>query len=186
MRIQIGQRPAHDFSNPIGLLGDCHRRIEQFLAVLQLIATRSTDGVLVPEHRRELESALTYFSTAAPRHTADEESSVFPRLRASGDPAASAAIALLDRLEHDHAEADGLHGAVDAIGRRWLATGSLPPDDLAQLRRSLERLDAIYREHIAVEDRELFPAAARLLSEEELRAVGLEMAERRAIRTFTP
>jgi hypothetical protein len=33
MAIQIGQRPDHDFHEPLGLLSDCHRRIEHFLRV---------------------------------------------------------------------------------------------------------------------------------------------------------
>ena len=44
---------------------------------------------------------------------------------------------------------------------------------------TLSTLQAIYKDHIGIEDRELFPAAARLLSSSELMAVGLEMAARR-------
>jgi hypothetical protein len=37
MPIQIGTK-AHDFSEPTGLLSDCHRRIEMFLGSLQRVA----------------------------------------------------------------------------------------------------------------------------------------------------
>ena len=33
MPIQIGQGADHSFDEPLGLLSDCHRRIEQFLGV---------------------------------------------------------------------------------------------------------------------------------------------------------
>ena len=34
MPLQIGQPLDHDFDEPLGLLTDCHRRIEYFLDVL--------------------------------------------------------------------------------------------------------------------------------------------------------
>lgn len=36
---QIGQRVDHDFDEPLGLLSDCHRRIEHFLRALVTVAT---------------------------------------------------------------------------------------------------------------------------------------------------
>ena len=51
---------------------------------------------------------------------------------------------------------------------------------VAALQSNLERLQALYAAHIAVEDRELFPAAARVLSAEQIQGVGREMAARRA------
>ena len=83
MLLKIGQRPDHGFDEPLGLLSDCHRRIEHFLAVLLTIADQANGQELSADQRRQLEGALTYFSTAAPRHTADEEDSLFPRLEAS-------------------------------------------------------------------------------------------------------
>jgi hypothetical protein len=51
-----------------------------------------------------LNAALTYFRNAAPKHTSDEEESLFPRLRAS-----EAAIECLERLESDHQTASWDH-----------------------------------------------------------------------------
>jgi len=78
MPVQIGA-PAHNFSDPTGLLSDCHRRIEMFLRVLEGVAL-VIDRPLTGESRSALESALRYFREAAPKHTADEEESLFPRL----------------------------------------------------------------------------------------------------------
>lgn len=92
MPIRIGQRPDHGFNEPLGLLSDCHRRIEHSLQVL-LAVTEQVDGQpLFAAHRSDLEGALAYFGTAAPRHTADEEESLFPRLRTAPDPAAREAL----------------------------------------------------------------------------------------------
>ena len=105
MPIQIGQPPGHDFDEPLGLLSDCHRRIEHFLHVLAVVDAEAAGGPLTLTHRSALEASLRYFAIAAPKHTADEEESLFPRLRGSSDPAAVAAMTLVDRLEHDHDEA---------------------------------------------------------------------------------
>jgi hemerythrin-like domain-containing protein len=179
MPLQIGQRPDHGFAEPLGLLSDCHRRIEYFLRVLWAIDRDAAGGSLAAGPRAELEAALTYFATVAPKHTADEEESLFPRLRAAGDPAAVHALHLLDRLERDHRETDRHHAAVDELGRRWLAADHLHQADVSALRAHLAALHAIYTEHIGVEDRDLFPAAARLLSNGQLIEVGHEMAARR-------
>jgi hemerythrin-like domain-containing protein len=185
MLVMLGQQPDHGFDSPLGLLSDCHRRIERFLSVLSTIAAVRRGAALDDADRRALEGALRYFDTAAPRHSADEEESLFPRLRATEDAAAQAACATLDRLEADHRIADEHHAAVHAAGGRWLADGTLAQDEVERLLGHIAALERLYREHIAVEDRELFPAAGRLLSPADLEAVGREMAARRGI-PFTP
>lgn len=185
MLVILGQQADHGFDAPLGLLSDCHRRIERFLRALSTIASVRRGAALAANDRQAFETALRYFETAAPRHSADEEESLFPRLRATGDAAAQAACATLDRLEADHRIAEQHHAAVDALGRRWLAEGTLPAAEVERLVEHLAALERLYGEHIAVEDRELFPAAGRLLSPAELEAVGREMAARRGV-PFTP
>ena len=182
MPIQIGQRPGHGFDEPLGLLSDCHRRIEHFLRVLHAVTAEAQGGRLTAPNRAALEGALEYFAVAAPKHTADEEASLFPRLRGTGDPAATEALALIERLQRDHEEADAHHAAVDVLVRRWLEDGALASARTAELQERLARMRLLYERHIRLEDEELFPAAARLLDPEQLRAVGREMAERRNLR----
>jgi iron-sulfur cluster repair protein YtfE (RIC family) len=97
MPIQIGAK-AHNFSDPTGLLSDCHKRIEMFLASLEAVAV-VIDRAASDETRRGLETALQYFSQAAPKHTKDEEDSLFPRLRQKQSPEVQSAFLQLDRLE---------------------------------------------------------------------------------------
>ena len=182
MLIKIGQRPEHGFDEPLGLLSDCHRRIEHFLRVLVALADQVGGGTLDASQRSQLQSALTYFSVAAPKHTADEEESLFPRLEAHEGAEAKAALDLVRRLERDHDEADARHRAVDLLGRRWLDNGRLDEADVHLLRNHFQRLRTLYEAHIAVEDGELFPAAARLLSASDIESIGREMAGRRAAR----
>ena len=80
MPIVIGAKRESDFSDPIGMLGDCHRRIERFLNALLTVATSAKGGPLTNEQQTALATSLRYFREAAPKHTADEEESLFPRL----------------------------------------------------------------------------------------------------------
>lgn len=179
MPVQIGAKPQASFDQPVELLMDCHRRIERFLAILLRVVDDVRGGALGAEHREALDTALNYFHAAAPRHTEDEERSLFPRMRGSDDAAVRAALAKLDALEADHRAAEVAHARVETLGRRWLADNRLPDPDVAELRRLLTDLSDTYRRHIRVEDEEVFPLAARTLSADQLTAVGREMEHRR-------
>jgi hemerythrin-like domain-containing protein len=163
-----------------------HRRIEHFLQVLVSLDLNASGRPLRLDERSALQTSLTYFETAVPRHTADEEDSLFPRLRASGDPDAHRALAVVERLEQDHRTADAHHSAVNALCRRWLEQGQLEADDAAALREHLTALQALYDAHIAVEDGDLFPAAGRALDRQALEEIGREMAARRGVPYRSP
>jgi hemerythrin-like domain-containing protein len=182
MPLKIGQRPDHGFDEPLCLLSDCHRRIEHFLRVLVVATKRLGEGPVGDAERRQLESAVAYFATAALRHTADEEESLFPRMAASHDPDATAVLTQIKQLESDHEDANTHHAAVDGLVRRWLADGVLAEPLVRELKQHLAALTALYANHIAVEDQEVFPTAARILSVPDIGAIGREMAARRLIR----
>lgn len=179
MPVQIGATP-HSFSNPTGLLSDCHRRIEVFLgtleAVAQVINHRLAEDVAGP-----LRSALRYFREAAPNHTADEEESLFPRLRQAHHPDVQTALDQLQSLEKDHQWAAPLHAEVERLGQKYLAKGRLSSVDVETFRSAVRDLASMYRRHIDVEDRFVFPLAARLLSLTDQASIGEEMAARRKV-----
>lgn len=177
MPVQIGAR-SHSFSDPTGLLSDCHRRIEMFLGTLERVAS-IIDRPLTDDTRPALESALRYFREAAPKHTADEEESLFPRLRRMHLPDLEAALSKLAPLEHDHLLAASLHAQVEKLGQRYLATGSLQSSDTAAFRKAVASLVSLYKQHINIEDNLVFPLAARLLIPADKAAIASEMADRR-------
>ena len=183
MPVQIGAE-THNFTDPTGLLTDCHRRIEMFLGALERVAA-VIDRPLAESTARALESALRYFSQAAPKHTADEEESLFPRLRQMRDPEIVAAFARMERLEEEHRSAAPLHDAVERIGRQYLSNGSLGDAQVTEFRNSVASLLTLYKQHISIEDTLIFPLASRLLSESEKDAVANEMARRRKVRLIT-
>lgn len=181
MPVQLGSRPEHGFDQPLGLLSDCHRRIERFLEMLQKVAAQGAASALNDEQRRAVDTALEYFRTAAPRHTADEEESLFPMLRAIGSADSSAALQIVESLEQDHAAANLAHAEVDRLFGVWIGQGGLDESQSKKLSLLLRELREMYRQHIAVEDNDLFPLAARVLRPEQLKELGKQMAQRRGL-----
>ena len=46
MLLRVGSAPDHGFDEPLGLLSDCHRRIEHFLSHLIALARKNRGGPL--------------------------------------------------------------------------------------------------------------------------------------------
>lgn len=183
MPVQIGTK-THNFTDPTGLLSDCHRRVEMFLGMLEAVGD-AIDQPTTEEKRRVLESALRYFGEAAPQHTADEEDSLFPRLRQLDHRQIQSAFATLDKLEDDHRWAISLHDKVETLGAKYLSTGNLSDDEIAEFRTLVASLTSMYKEHIRVEEELIFPLAARMLSDSEKTAIANEMAGRRQVKLVT-
>ncbi len=178
MPVTIGAKES-TFADPLGLLTDCHRRIERFLGVLRTVAERNSGGPLSPEHARALETALNYFRDAAPKHHADEEQGLFPQLRALDRPEAEALFRRMAELEQEHRAAALCHAELDSLGRCWLAANHLSEPDTARFKDRISALDNLYPTHIAHEESEVFPFARSVLSESAKQMLGRRMAERR-------
>ncbi len=177
MAIQIGAKPDSGFDDPIGMLTDCHRRIERFLDILSQVAQRADGRALTGEESDAIDAALRYFQESGPRHNSDEEDSLFPRLRSAH------AVGVLDKVKHleaEHQQSEALHKEADELFTRWQAEGTLEGADRARLHAVTTRLDQIYGQHIRLEEDVVFPTAARLLDNHEIAAIGAEFKARRA------
>lgn len=181
MPVTIGSRPPAHSGDPIEWMTDCHRRVESFTAVL-VRAGELQGRLLSNEERDALEAALRYFREAAPKHTEDEERSLFPRLRNLEFPGIEAVLVLLDDLERDHSFAQSWHQELDELGRRWLGAGSLPAAEAVRFRAPARKLARRYQNHLGIEEQRVFPVAAGRLPPDELRVIGEEMAARRGLR----
>lgn len=179
--VDLGPAKQSSFDQPLALLSECHRRIERFLGDMLSVVKLRRGGALEDADRSLLAGGVQYFSVAAPRHTADEEESLFPRLRSAREKRVQSALEEIERLEDDHRRADVFHAQANALAGRWLAEGALDSADVNQLEELLESLAAIYRDHIAIEDARVFPAAGAVLTAEEQQAIGREMAARRGL-----
>ena len=175
MAIQIGAKPDSGFDDPIGMLKDCHRRIESFLGILCLVVGRARGASLTSEERVAVQAALQYFRTGGQRHTADEEESLFPRLR----KAAAESLEEIDRLEGDHREANDLHRSVELLYSTWIRSGSLGSGETIQLLSETARLKQLYSGHIQVEETIVFARAVEVLKSHEIEAIGTEFRFRR-------
>ncbi len=170
MTLDLLGGPAPGFDDPLGVLQACHRRIERQLSTLARLLRHLPEHHVDADARAAARAILRYFDTAAVNHHADEEKSLFPRLRAASSEVAQHLIL----LEQEHR----------ALARRW---GKMRPR-LAAIAAgygahlapaAVHALCAAYAAHIAREDGEVFPAAARLLDAPTLAAIGREMAARR-------
>lgn len=179
MAVRIDGKPLAGFDQPLEMLCDCHRRVEHFLDLQLRVAQQYQYHPLDHEARAALENSCTYFTESAPKHTADEEESLFPRMRQAEDLSTTCQQSM-QRLEDDHKRADQLHADIEAILRLWLhGNQPLPEDRGKRLIEQLIDLRELYREHIRIEEQEVFPEAAQTLVPRQLFEVGDEMRKRR-------
>ena len=177
MAVQIGGKPDAGFDDPLGMLVDCHRRVERFLNILCRVAERAEGRALSGEETDAVEASLRYFQESGPRHNSDEEDSLFPRLRAGEG---KDVLAEVNRLEREHFEAEALHKESAELYAQWMADGELQGPDRSRLRAATTRLEQIYREHIRIEEEVVFPRAKKVLDRSAVAEMGQEFRKRRA------
>ncbi len=177
MPVQIGAKLDRDFDDPLGMLCDCHRRIERFLRVLCEVAWRADGRALSDEEREAVRGALHYFREGGERHNRDEEDSLFPRLRKAG---AKDDVRAIEALEHEHTDAGALHAEVERLYTRWMSEGKLGDEERHALLDATGRLEPLYATHIAMEETVVFPHAAKVLDAAAVAEMGKEFRARRS------
>ena len=111
------------------------------------------------------------------RHTADEEESLFPRLRAetiSGDSEE------LNVLEDNRRVANRLHAIVESLYSAWMSGGTLRSESQLRLQSCTEKLKHLSEQHIQIEERIVFPRAQQVLDRQTTAAIGQEFRARRS------
>lgn len=170
--------PAAGFEAPLEMLSACHGRVErQCQTLLRLVPHLAANG---PDQaaREAAQNVLRYFDTSARHHHADEEEDLFPALLQSAHPPGPAPLReLIAALQAQHRQLEQcwseLRWKLEGV---WLGTlGALDADEVG-------RLVELYRSHIAREEAELLPLAARMLAAEQLDGVGRAMRARRGIK----
>jgi hemerythrin-like domain-containing protein len=141
--------------DPFEMLERCHRRLEETLATL------------ADPTRQALDEALMFIDRSVKRHEDDEELSLFPRLVRVPQLAP-----LLDRLTVQHRDQAA---AIEDL-RALLEAPKLDP---VLAREIVARLSTSYAEHIAVEEKELVPAARAAFDADDLGGMASEMDARR-------
>lgn len=169
--------PAAGFEVPLEMLAACHGRVQQqcelLLRLLEHLRTQGVDDQARDAARR----VMRYFDTAARHHHADEEQDLFPALLEA--MAGSDAVCIRDMIARLAAE----HRALE---QRWVglraALRAVQDGDASALDEVAVRgfIDA-YTAHIAYEEAEMLPMAARLLDDAQIDTVGRAMRARRGL-----
>jgi len=169
--------PSAGFEAPLEMLAACHGRIQTQCATLLRIRSHVAIFGADDAARSAVRSVMRYFDGAAHDHHEDEERDLFPALLES--MAGSDAICirqLVDSLTIDHRELERLWDILKA----WLVRIEAP-DTVSPERGEICLFVDLYGRHIAREEQELLPMAARLLDSPDLARIGQSMRLRRGI-----
>lgn len=160
---------------PLRVLAACHDRARAECAALRRLAERLARHGADRQARHAAAALAGDFGACVAQHLADEEAGLFPALIES--MAGSDAVCLREltaSLAAEHRELERLWRALQPRLERVASAGAaaLPHDEVSAFADLCER-------HMAREDAELLPMAARLLGDAELDRLGLAMRARR-------
>lgn len=166
-----GSATAPTFDSPLDMLHACHDRIMDQCATLQKLLQHLPKNGCDTQAQQAAQAVLRYFDTAGQFHHQDEEVDLFPLLRACNNTDADA---LIKRLLDEHQ-------AMDAL---WLRLRtqlqSIAEGQSATLEKSLVAdFSLAYGRHVMLENTQLLPLSAKLLSEQQQNDMGKKMANRR-------
>ena len=169
--------PAAGPEAPLEMLAVCHQRGARQCATLRRLVPHLAATGGDEQTRSAATSVMRYFDKSAVDHFADEERDLFPALLES--MAGSDAVCLREMIagltaDHRDLEAAWLRARAVLV---QVAAGEPAP-------RAAQAIDALvtrYERHMAREDDELMPMAARLLGQAALENIGRAMRERRGI-----
>lgn len=158
-------------------LDKTHQEIQQHIRQLhELVDAIESDG-LNQTNREKARRVLNYFNGEARQHHLDEEKHIFPALLTSQD---ADVVQATEHLVQDHGwlEENWLQIAPSleaaANGNLWF--------DPVELRHALDVFEALYLDHILLEESIAYPEAKRRLASLDTVGMGREMARRRVLR----
>ncbi len=170
--IQIGT-PVVTIDAPIEHIMACHRRIEQ-----RLDSFVRAGSCLEGDFGSALEAIRTccqFLVTSGAMHTADEEQSLFLRMRPLLSPSEADFV---NSLEAEHREVELIYEDLKQLVGRMHTEFTM---DLGRQFVDLaERLRSRYRKHIQAEDQTLIALVTRSLGADQIAQIAREMRVRRA------
>lgn len=168
-------QPSRAPSGPVEMLQECHHRIRHFVQLSRTLA--EAQQAPLAQVAEAADHIFRYFSQSLPLHEADENETLFPRVRKYseyGSPLREAAKAMVEQhhaIEELVFELAAVCGAVRREPERLPALSS-------QLQHTSEALDHVFSAHLHMEETVIFPALAQFPAE-ELKAMTNEMQRRR-------
>ena len=165
---------APSFDHPLEMLHACHGKIQRQLDTLQKLAAHLPVHGCDQQAQQAAQSILRYFDSAGQFHHQDEEENLFPTLLTLDVPNKDEVETLVDRLLAQHVVMFAAWSDMRAVLVKIAEGINTPlPDAL------IERLSGSYTRHIQLEETELLPLSAHLLSPQQIMTLGKSMAERR-------
>jgi len=164
---------APDFSDPLGLLRACHERVFKHCDILENLAAHLANQGVDQETREAAAQVHRYFSVAAKHHHQDEEQDLFPRL-------ARQSLKLADQvhqLKQEHEQLDALWAELEPLLAKPASI-----ENIEAFQSLAERFATAYRTHVQRENSDLLDMAQHIFSSDELKQIGLAMAERRGVK----
>ena len=155
-------------------LDNSHQEIQDQIRLLHALVDAIENEGLNQTNRGQARRVLDYFNGEARQHHLDEEKHIFPTLLASQD---AGIVQATEHLIQDHGWleenwiqiAPSLEAATS--GNLWF--------DTAELRHALEVFEALYLDHILLEESIAYPEAKKRLAGINTLGMGREMAQRR-------
>ena len=177
MQISLNPGKSAGFEVPLEMLAACHGRVEAQCATLARLVEHLGRVGADADAGQAAAAIRRYFGTAAVHHHADEEQDLFPALiEAMAGSDAVCIRQMTERLRGEHRQLEAmwaqLDDALQAVERG--EAGALDAE-------RVQAFSDAYAAHIAYEETELLPMAARLLGDAELDAIGRAMRERRGV-----
>jgi hemerythrin-like domain-containing protein len=169
--IQTSPKPSSDSEDAISLLLGCHQRIRHFTEVALRLA-RNPEAP-ASDRADAARSVLRYFQVALPLHEADENESIYPRLRRKLRPGALAEAN--EAMVRQHTEIDAV---IAELIPQWqsVAASSSPSPELLSITRHLQEL---WDAHLSLEEEHVVPALRQHLTADDLKSIRDEMSARR-------
>jgi hemerythrin-like domain-containing protein len=174
--------PTASFEVPLEMLAACHLRVQAQCQTLQRLVSHLAAHGADRQAREAATAVMRYFDSAARHHHEDEEIDLFPALLVS--MAGSDAVCLRELTAALAAD----HRALETQWRalRALLEGVAAGAPVALGAQPVQAFVETYQQHIAREESELLPLAARLLDDAALDRVGRAMRQRRGVSLDEP
>ena len=157
-------------------LDSTHKDIQVQVRQLHLLVDAIESDGLNAANRALARRVVDYFNHEARQHHLDEEKHIFPALLASQD---AEVVQATEHLIQDHGWLE--ENWIQIAPSLEAATGGNLWFDPTELRHALEVFEALYLDHILLEESLAYPEARKRLAGIDTVGMGREMARRRVL-----
>lgn len=168
---------APEFDQPLAVLKHCHDRIRKQVATLGKLIPHLAEHGADQQAQQAANAVLRYFQMAAPLHHEDEEIDLLPTLKQVAQNEDAALLqTLLPKILEQHETMASMWANLE-VSLSQIAKGENA--DLKE--QDVNAFEAIYQEHMQIEETQIAPMAKRLFSEAQMQVLGQAMKKRRGV-----